>query len=54
MYQIRSSRTAQTLYSGILDEGSKAALVRKLAAESASFTKGTKTAPGRTASVSRA
>src|SRR5205814_4660621 len=47
----RSTRTAQTLYSGIFELGSKAALVRKFAAESASFTNGTNTAPGRTASV---
>ena len=33
-------RTAQTLYSGIFAEGSKARLVRKFAAESRSFTKG--------------
>ena len=50
----RSTRTAQTLYSGIFDPGSSAGFVRKLAAESASFTNGTKTAPGRTASVTRA
>ena len=53
-YQTRSRRTAQTLYSGIWTEGSWAELVRKLAADSSSFTKGTNTAPGRTASVSRA
>src|ERR671918_1366788 len=50
----RSRRTAQTLYSGIFDTGSAAALVRKLAAESDSLTNGTKTAPARTASVTRA
>ena len=50
----RSMRTAQTLYSGIFDDGSWAEFVRKFAAESASLTKGTKIAPGRTASVRRA
>ena len=50
----RVIRTAQTLYSGIFDDGSNAALVRKLAAESPSFTNGTKIAPGFTASVTRA
>ena len=54
VYQIRSMRTAQTLYSGIFEVGSWAEFVRKFAAESASLTKGTKTAPGRTASVRRA
>ena len=47
-------RTAQTLYSGIFAEGSKARLVRKLAAESRSFTKGTNISPSRTASVTAA
>src|SRR5207237_1435177 len=47
-----STVTAQTLYSGILEAGSTAEFVRKFAAESASLTNGTKTAPGRTASVS--
>ena len=50
----RVIRTAQTLYSGIFDDGSNAALVRKLAADSPSFTNGTKIAPGFTASVTRA
>src|SRR6185503_15512133 len=49
-----SMRTAQTLYSGIFDDGSWAEFVRKFAAESASLTKGMKMAPGRTASVRRA
>jgi len=49
-----STRTAQTLYSGIFEEGSKAALVRKFAADSPSFTNGTKIAPAFTASVTRA
>src|SRR2546428_12452367 len=47
----RSTRTAQTLYSGIFDDGSNAEFVRKFAADSSSFTNGTNTAPGRTASV---
>src|SRR5262245_43061841 len=50
----RSTLTAQTLYSGILDDGSKAAFLRKFAADSPSFTNGTKIAPAFTASVTRA
>ncbi len=50
----RVTRTAQTLYSGIFDDGSNAEFVRKFAADSSSFTNGTNTAPGRTASVTRA
>src|SRR3989442_134394 len=50
----RSTRTAQTLYSGIFDDGSNAEFVRKFAADSSSFTNGTNTAPGRTASVTHA
>src|SRR6185436_14333358 len=50
----RSRRTAQTLYSGILDCGSAAEFVRKLAAESDSRTNGMKIAPARTASVTSA
>ncbi len=46
-----SIRTAQTLYSGIPENGSSASLVRKLAACSCSLTKGTKTSPGRILSV---
>jgi hypothetical protein len=50
----RSTFTAQTLYSGIFEDGSNAEFVRKLAADSPSFTNGTKIAPGFTASVTRA
>ena len=42
-----SIRIAQTLYSGIRDPGSSAALVRKFAAWSFNLTNGTKTSPGR-------